>query len=128
MGGAPGTQREHEEVDWEERGTEVNVGQTERIVSGVLGGTLAGLGLRQGSLLGIAVAAVGGALLYRGVTGRCPVYAHYGLDTTQGYDQLASRLRCQGGRAGHATDAASEASLDDALKATFPASDPATSY
>lgn len=110
----------------------VNVGQLERVVSGLLGGVLAGTGLQRGSLSGLLVAAVGGALVFRGVTGRCPLYARYGVDTTRGYDQLRPGGRAHGtGTAGERQhdeggtgEGPDEAALDEALKETFPASDP----
>ena len=65
-------------------GTSVNVGQTERWISSVGGGALALYGLTRGSLGGIALAVVGGALLHRGMTGHCNVYDAIGYDTAGG--------------------------------------------
>jgi uncharacterized membrane protein len=62
-------------------GGQINVGQTERTVSAVGGALLAGLGLSHGGLSGLALAAVGGALVYRGATGHCSVYAATGVNT-----------------------------------------------
>ena len=59
----------------------VNVGSAERWASGMVGGTLALFGLRQRSLAGLAVAAVGAALIDRGVRGHCHVYDALNLDT-----------------------------------------------
>lgn len=61
--------------------TDVNVGQTERTVSAVAGGALALVGLRMRSLPGVLLAAVGGGLVYRGVTGHCPAYQSAGVNT-----------------------------------------------
>ena len=47
----------------------VNVGETERVVSVIAGGALALWGLARRSPLGIALAAAGAALAYRGATG-----------------------------------------------------------
>jgi uncharacterized membrane protein len=58
----------------------VNVGETERIVSAIAGGALLILGLSRRSLAGLLVAAVGGALSYRGVTGHCDLSERLGLD------------------------------------------------
>jgi uncharacterized membrane protein len=58
-----------------------NVGDLERVASLVGGGALAAFGLRRGSLLGSALTLLGGSLLYRGATGRCPVYERLGIDT-----------------------------------------------
>lgn len=62
---------------------EVNVGSSERMVSVLAGGGLALAGLARGSLFGLGVAAVGGGLLYRGLTGRCQAYAAMGVNTAQ---------------------------------------------
>jgi uncharacterized membrane protein len=59
----------------------VNVGQTERMVSVGLGAFLlsSGLGnLTRHPIKGLLRTLMGGALLYRGVSGHCPVYASVG--------------------------------------------------
>ena len=61
-----------------------NVGDTERWVSGAAGSLLALLGLRRRNLTGLLIAGVGGALLHRGVTGRCAAYETLGIDTSDG--------------------------------------------
>lgn len=58
----------------ERTGSGVNVGQVERWASSIGGGALALYGLTRGSLGGIALAIVGGALVQRGVTGHCNLY------------------------------------------------------
>jgi uncharacterized membrane protein len=58
-----------------------NVGQNERSVSVAAGAILALLGLRRMSLPGCIVAGVGGAMIYRGVTGYCNLYGALGIDT-----------------------------------------------
>lgn len=65
----------------------VNVGESERIVSVAAGALSALMGLRRGSLAGLAVAGIGGALIYRGVTGHCSMYQSLGLDTTKEQDR-----------------------------------------
>ena len=50
-------------------GDTVNIGETERIVSAIVGGALTILGLSRLSLGGLLVAGVGAALGYRAVTG-----------------------------------------------------------
>ena len=55
-------------------GQEVNVGEAERWASMVGGGLLATCGLLRGSMSGLALAALGGALAYRGYTGHCDAY------------------------------------------------------
>jgi uncharacterized membrane protein len=59
----------------------LNVGEYERWASVLGGGALAFCGLTRGSWTGLALAALGGSLVYRGVTGRCPCYAALGLST-----------------------------------------------
>ena len=39
------------------------------------------LGLTRGSLLGLGLASLGGAMLYRGLGGHCPLYAATGINT-----------------------------------------------
>lgn len=58
-----------------------NIGEIERVVSSILGGTLLLGGLARRSLPGLALAATGAAFLYRGATGHCKVYESLGLDT-----------------------------------------------
>jgi len=60
----------------------VNVGTNERTVSVAAGAILGLLGLSRGSLPGLLIAGVGGALAYRGVTGHCPMYQALDIDTT----------------------------------------------
>ena len=57
----------------------VNIGETERIVSAIVGGALTIGGLSRLSLGGLIVAGVGAALGYRAVTGHCPVYEKLGV-------------------------------------------------
>src|SRR5581483_1308973 len=49
----------------------LNISETERWVSTLGGGALALYGLGRGSLPGLGLAAMGAALVYRGVTGHC---------------------------------------------------------
>jgi uncharacterized membrane protein len=57
----------------------INVGDSERLLSIAGGAALAATGLLRSSPTGLAVATVGGALIYRGLSGHCPVYE--ALDT-----------------------------------------------
>lgn len=59
----------------------VNVGNTERAVSLLMGGLLAAWGLRRRGRAGYGGALVGAELLYRGVSGRCPAYTALGIST-----------------------------------------------
>ncbi len=67
-----------------------NVGQTERYVSAIGGGALALYGLTRGSLGGIALALIGGSLVYRGTTGHCNVYEAMGVNTAHEKSGAAS--------------------------------------
>ena len=57
-----------------------NVGNTERWASALGGGALVLWGLRRASLTGLAAAAAGAALTWRGVSGWCNVYGALGID------------------------------------------------
>ena len=59
----------------------INVGETERWLSAFGGGVLGLLGLSRGGLGGLALAAAGGSLVYRGVTGHCSGYQALGVST-----------------------------------------------
>lgn len=61
--------------------TALNVGDAERLASVIGGGLLALYGLSQKSLGGVILAGLGGALVYRGTTGHCPVYDRLGMNT-----------------------------------------------
>ncbi|HZN69605.1 MAG TPA: SRPBCC family protein [Tepidisphaeraceae bacterium] len=61
----------------------MNVAQTERVVSTVVGGAIALAGLKMRSLPGLLLAAVGGGLVYRGVTGHCHMYDALGVNTAE---------------------------------------------
>lgn len=58
----------------------VNVGDAERVASTIGGAALALYGLSRMSLGGLVLAAVGGMLGYRGVSGHCDAYAALGID------------------------------------------------
>jgi len=68
----------------------VNVHDVERWASVVAGGLAVVKGLTSGSLFGLGLAAVGGGLLYRGLTGHCPMYAALDVNTAQRHNPLAS--------------------------------------
>jgi uncharacterized membrane protein len=63
------------EIEKVERHLSQNVGSGERLVSGVLGAALVVTGVARRGLGGLILAALGGALVYRGVTGRSELYA-----------------------------------------------------
>jgi uncharacterized membrane protein len=60
-----------------------NVGETERLVSGLVGGALCTLGF-TGRGPGLLSAIVGGSLLYRAITGNCMGYRMLGVNTAGG--------------------------------------------
>jgi uncharacterized membrane protein len=62
-------------------GREVNVSEAERWASTIGGGALAVYGLTRGSVGGFVLALVGGALIYRGASGHCDLYAATGINT-----------------------------------------------
>jgi len=61
-------------------GRKVNVDETERWASGISGGALALLGFKVGGWPGLALAALGGGLIYRGATGHCNFYEALGIN------------------------------------------------
>jgi uncharacterized membrane protein len=61
----------------------VNVGPNERAASMAGGALLAGFGVSRMGLCGLLLAALGGALVYRGATGRCHAYAAAGVNTAR---------------------------------------------
>ena len=79
--------------------SKVNVGQTERWASAIGGGALALYGLTRGSLGGIALAILGGALVQRGVSGHCNVYGAMGYNTAgEGEHRRSDKVSVAGGR------------------------------
>lgn len=72
----------------DERGAQgratVNVGQAERVLSVVGGGLLAIDGLRRLNPLAVLLTGLGAALIYRGVSGRCPLYQQLRMSTRRG--------------------------------------------
>jgi uncharacterized membrane protein len=62
----------------------LNVAKVERWASLIGGSALALDGLRRGGGGGVLTALIGGALVYRGATGYCPVYGSLGINTAEG--------------------------------------------
>lgn len=87
-----------------------NVGSTERAVSVAAGAILALQGLSRGSLPGLVVAGVGGALLYRGATGQCGLYKALAINTSESTDgqqgEAQRRQRTEQNLASHGTEVA----------------------
>jgi uncharacterized membrane protein len=71
-------------------GDGVNVGGVERLLSVAGGGLLTLFGLRQRSLPGLGLAALGGALLSRGLTGHCPLYGALHVNTAEHHNPAAA--------------------------------------
>ncbi len=61
----------------------VNVGGAERVLSALSGGALALFGWRR-SPVAVCMAALGAALFYRGLSGRCHLYGALGIDRPAG--------------------------------------------
>lgn len=73
-----------------------NVGDTERLLSTVGGGLLIAYGLSRRSLGGLGLAALGGALLERGVSGHCTVYGVLGITTADRLGPTTAVPACRG--------------------------------
>lgn len=61
----------------------INVSQAERWASLAGGGMLACYGLSKGSGSGLVLAALGGSLMYRGLSGNCQLYQALGISTAE---------------------------------------------
>ncbi|HEV3410366.1 MAG TPA: SRPBCC family protein [Chthoniobacterales bacterium] len=61
----------------------INVSQPERIGSIAAGAALAAYGLSRRSLGGVLLAALGGLLVRRGITGHCEMYENLGINSRQ---------------------------------------------
>ncbi|HMF56497.1 MAG TPA: SRPBCC family protein [Pyrinomonadaceae bacterium] len=76
---------EHGEINLQPGDGSVNVGEVERWASAIGGGALALYGLargfQRGAWDGFVLALVGGALVYRGVSGHCDLYQAIGVNT-----------------------------------------------
>jgi len=70
--------------------TDVNVGSIERTVSVAAGSILALSGLARRSVPGAVIATIGGAMLYRGITGHCHLYQAAGIDTNEDSERSAA--------------------------------------
>ncbi|MGA0558056.1 SRPBCC family protein [Larkinella sp. VNQ87] len=68
----------------------INVGEDERVWSTVGGGMLLTYGLKRGSIGGLLLAAAGGYLVYRGMSGHCPMSEAIGRNTA---DRPAATLQ-----------------------------------
>lgn len=104
----------------------VNVAPTERAVSLAGGALLLISGLKRGGLFGTLGALAGGGLLFRGLTGRCGVYAALGVNTDGA--PAASPQHGEHSQQPVATTAVETRDapdlVDEASMESFPASDP----
>jgi len=81
-----------------------NVAGVERWASALGGAALAAYGIKQlkeRSPAGAAIAAAGSALMYRGATGHCPVYAAAGINALGDREHEETRRRLSGSRGVH---------------------------
>ena len=60
---------------------DINVNKNERMASALSGGSLIALGLSKRGAWGFALAGIGGAMIYRGLSGHCDVYQALGIST-----------------------------------------------
>jgi uncharacterized membrane protein len=74
----------------DEHESQVNVGSTERTISTAAGALLAIAGIARRDLPGLVLAAIGGGLIYRGVSGWCHLYQALGMDTATGESPAAA--------------------------------------
>ena len=79
----------------------VNVGTAEREISMVGGTILAVCGLLRGSTSGLALAAIGAALIYRSHTGHCHVYEALGHTTVERDRRGDARIPEDGQKTAH---------------------------
>jgi uncharacterized membrane protein len=79
---------------------QINVNDTERQLSMIGGTVLVVCGLLRGSLSGLALAAIGGGLIYRGQTGHCHLYEALEFSSVED-EQPKISGRQDHGREGH---------------------------
>ena len=70
----------------------INVGSVERVASVVAGAALVTFGLMRRSRSGLALAATGGMMLYRGLGGHCLLYRALGVTRARSGDEQVGRL------------------------------------
>jgi uncharacterized membrane protein len=67
-----------------------NVGDGERMLSAAAGGLVTWLAIKQGGLLGTGLAILGGGLIYRALSGHCPMYTAMGKNSAGKHSIQAS--------------------------------------
>jgi len=101
----------------------VNISETERAVSLVVGGALAVRAIQRMDIVSLALAALGAGLIFRGATGHCGLYHLMGTQTggqLSNVERQAQRRTADAQSFGPGIeDVVGEASLE-----SFPASDP----
>lgn len=91
-------QQAHHDAPWAFTQTgPVNVGPIERWACGVGGSILMIQGLKERHIGGLALAALGGMLAYRGITGHCALYQTLGVNTAHDEQGPASSVPAQQG-------------------------------
>jgi hypothetical protein len=95
-------------ADSELSARQMNVGSIERLVS-ILVGAIGLLMLSRRLFVYVTLAALSGYLLFRGITGRCALYARANIDT-RGQEDFVATIRDAGVRA--ANDAHASAPAD----------------
>lgn len=73
--------------------TSQNVGDNERVVSGVAGAGLVAYGLSKGGAMGAVLSLLGGGLIYRGASGHCHVYS--AMDKNTAAESAPTRIHVQ---------------------------------
>jgi uncharacterized membrane protein len=74
---------------------DINVGDTERVLSGMAGLALVCVGLQRRSLGGLVVAALGGVAIHRGVSGQCAMYKAFNLSTADKSKNHAEEIKIE---------------------------------
>lgn len=107
----------------------LNINESERLIS-LLGGAGAVIyGLTRRSPLSLGFALAGGVLLYRGLTGHCPVFEALGISTASQMEQLQLKMGDQTQSQPASQDRPDttidkDSLVDEVVWESFPASDP----
>lgn len=84
--------------------TGVNVSRPERWISALAGGAAIAYALKERTIGGLATAAAGSALVFRGITGHCPVYGMLHVSTARGSAGGDTKTALGGRRGVHVTE------------------------
>lgn len=117
------------------RTDKLNLSETERLASLIGGGSLLLYGLFRRSPTGLASAAAGGYLMYRGLTGHCPAYEKMSINTAESSGSQGFPANFEHEERLHQTPETKigetlnpNSSVDEAAWESFPASDPPASW